>query len=167
MRLPEIVGRADAVGGEVRMRVTLPAPVEQAWLALTDSQRTVSWLGRLDTVAIAEGGRFDLWHDKTVRSRHTVTKWHSGHLLSLTWDFPEERTSRVTFTLAEESPSTSRLTLHHEDLEDAVSYAAGWHRHLQYLHGHLRGDDLPIDDFWSGYDDLVELYASSAPTSEP
>lgn len=148
------------------MRVTLLAPVEQAWLALTDSQRTVSWLGRLDTDGIAEGGRFDLWHDETVRSRHTVTRWQSGHLLSLTWDFPEERTSRVTFTLAEEGPSTSMLTLHHEDLEDAVSYAAGWHRHLQYLHGHLQGDDLPIDDFWSGYDDLVEFYASSASTSE-
>ncbi len=56
------------------------------------------------------------------------------------------------------STGTATLTVHHEDVEDAVSYAAGWHRHLQYLEAHLRGGDLPVDDFWSGYDDLVELY---------
>lgn len=41
-----------------------------------------------------------------------------------------------------------------------VSYAAGWHRHLQYLEAHLRGGDLPLEGFWTGYDRLVELYAS-------
>lgn len=41
-----------------------------------------------------------------------------------------------------------------------MSYAAGWHRHLQYLEAHLRGGDLPLEGFWTGYDRLVELYAS-------
>ena len=167
MGVPAIVGRADTARSEVRMQVMLPTPVEQAWHALTDGRRIVSWLGRLDAVAITEGGRFDLWHDQTVRSRHTVTRWRAGRVLTLTWDFPEERTSRETFTLAEESRSTTLLTVHHEDLEDAVSYAAGWHRHLEYLHDHLRGHDLPIDDFWSGYDHLIELYARGAPPSAP
>ncbi|WP_255491720.1 MULTISPECIES: SRPBCC domain-containing protein [unclassified Actinotalea] len=154
---PSIDGRADTAHGEVHLEVALPAATSDVWRALTDGEHTVRWLGRLDGV-VAEGVRFDLWHDEHVRSRHAVLQWEPRRLLILTWDFPEERPSRLTVALDEVAPSSTTLTLHHEDLDDAVSYAAGWHRHLEYLHAHLAGDDLPFDDFWTGYDDLVEHY---------
>lgn len=155
-----IAGHADTARRAARLRGDLPRSVDQVWQALTVGTHTTSWLGRLDVRSITEGSRFDLWHDEDVRSRHTVLHWQPRRLLTLTWDFPEERPSRVSFTLAETTTSGTRLTVHHEDLDDAVSYAAGWHRHLQYLEAHLRGDDLPIGDFWTGYDALVALYGS-------
>lgn len=158
-----IVGHADTAQREVRMRLTLPTSVEHAWHALTDGERTTSWLGRLDVSTMTDGGQFGLWHDDAVRSRHAVLRWHPPRLLTLTWDFPEERPSQVTFALAEHNASTATLSVHHQDLDDAVSYAAGWHRHLQYLEAHLRGGDLPIDGFWTDYDRLVELYEKQEP----
>jgi uncharacterized protein YndB with AHSA1/START domain len=107
---------------------------------------------------VTSGGHFELWHDDDVRSRHAVLQWSPPRLLTLTWDFPEERRSQVAFALAEASSSAATLSVHHQGLDDVVSYAAGWHRHLHYLDAHLRGGDLPIDDFWTGYDDLVQLY---------
>lgn len=158
LQLSPITGHADTTTGTVRMQITLQTPVVTAWQALTAGEHTVSWLGRLDPSRITEGGRFDLWHDTDVRSRHTVLQWQHGRLLTLTWDFPEERPSRVTFALTEMTSSTVTLILQHEDLENSVAYAAGWHRHLQYLEAHLEGHDLSTDEFWTGYEDLVEYY---------
>lgn len=140
------------------MRTALPRSVERVWQALTAGEHTISWLGRLDVDLIAEGCRFGLWHDEDVRSRHTVVQWQPRRLLTLTWEFPGERASRVTFALTGTTASTATLTVHHEDLEDAVSYAAGWHRHLEYLEAHLEGRDLSTEDFWLGYEYLVGLY---------
>lgn len=144
------------------MQLALPGPVDHAWEALTDGEHTICWLGRLDVTTITEGGVFDLWHDEGVRSRHTVLQWRPRHVLALTWDFPDEQPSRVTFTLTAANSATATLTVHHEHLEDPVPYAAGWHRHLQYLEAYLRGGALPMADFWTGYDNLVELYESNA-----
>ena len=140
------------------MHLVLPTSVEQAWQALTDGGRTIRWLGRLDVGEVSDGGRFGLWHDETIRSQDVVLQWDPHRLLTLAWDFPGERPSRVTFALAGGVASPATLVVHHQDLDDPVSYAAGWHRHLQYLDAHLRGDDLPLGDFWTGYDRLVEAY---------
>ncbi len=140
------------------MHVALPRPVEDVWQALTDRDHTAKWLGRIEVDAVASGGQFDLWHDDEVRSRHAVLQWRPPRLLTLTWDFPEERVSQVAFALAEAGSSAATLSVHHQGLDDAVSYAAGWHRHLHYLEAHLRGGDLPIDDFWTEYDELVQFY---------
>ncbi|VEH26717.1 Activator of Hsp90 ATPase homolog 1-like protein [Cellulomonas fimi] len=148
------------------MQLAAPGPVDRVWQALTDGRHTVSWLGRLNVERVVEGGHFDLWHDEDVSSRHTVVQWHPRRLLALTWDFPEEHSSRVSFGLAETSASTAMLTVHHESVDDAVSYAAGWHRHLQFLEAHLRGRDLPLGEFWTGYDDLVGLYGADQFSSD-
>ncbi len=39
-----------------------------------------------------------------------------------------------------------------------VPYAAGWHRHLEFLAAHLDGHDRPWSQFWAGYDDLAARY---------
>lgn len=158
MQAPAIVGHVDKAHGDVRMHVALSSPVEDVWRALTDGERVARWLGRLDVDAVTSDGHFELWHDDVVRSRHAVLEWRPPHLLTVTWDFPDERASQVAFALAEADSSGATLSVHHQGLDDAVSYAAGWHRHLQYLEAHLRGDDLSIDDFWTGYDELVQLY---------
>lgn len=117
--------------------------------------------------SITEGSDFSLWHDEDVRFRHTVLQWQPRRLLILTWDFPKKRPSRVSFTLTETTTPTATLTVHHEDLDDAMPYAAGWHRHLQYLGAHLKGDNPPIEDFCTGYDHLVELDEEDEPKSDP
>ncbi len=160
-----VVGHADKAHGEVRVHVALPARVEDAWQALTDGQHIATWLGRLDDGTVTSGGRFALWHDDDVRSRHTVVQWQPPRLLTLTWDFPEERRSQVSFALLGAGSAATTLTVHHQGLDDPVSYAAGWHRHLEYLEAHLGGGDLPMDDFWTGYDDLVQLYDRDQPGS--
>ncbi|AEI10728.1 SRPBCC domain-containing protein [Cellulomonas gilvus] len=165
MREFTIEGRADVARGAAHLRCRLLAPSDQVWEGLTAGTRTPSWLGRLDVGSIPAGGEFTLWHDDDVRSRHRVVQWEPPRVLTLTWDFPEERPSLVTFEITETTTSEATLSVHHEGLEDAASYTAGWHRHLQFLAAHLAGQDLPAEEFWSGYDQLVEHYA--VPSSDP
>lgn len=159
------LGGADLVAGAVRLRYLLPASVERAWAGLTDPDHVVAWLGRLVGGPLRVGHDVEIWHDEDVRSRHTVVLCEPPHRLRMTWDFPGESTSVVLFTLTEAPGAGTRLDVLHEALEDPVSYAAGWHRHLEYLDAHLRGADRPFDDFWDGYDDLVERYRAGAARS--
>lgn len=69
------------------------------------------------------------------------------HLLELTWDFPDEAPSRVTFQLDAQGAGNTLVIVEHRGLEDPASYAAGWHLHLTYLASHLTGQDLAWDDF--------------------
>lgn len=48
-----------------------------------------------------------------------------------------------------------------EGLQDPWPYAAGWHRHLDHLRAHLSGQNLPMQGFWDGYDELLRLYRST------
>jgi uncharacterized protein YndB with AHSA1/START domain len=158
MSVPPLLGRADPASGAVQLQHVLPASIGAAWEALTTPAHTITWLGRLTGAPLREGASVALWHDEHVRSDHYVLQCDPPRALRLTWDFPDESPSTVLFSVAEAAPGSTRFTVLHEGLEDPVSYAAGWHRHVEYLDAHLRGTDLSAVDFWDGYQGLVERY---------
>ncbi len=153
-----LLGSAD--GGIVRLTRVLPATTPVVWEALSDGRRLPAWLGRLVGRLDGVGSRVELWHEEAVRSCHTVLRWVPRRVLGLTWEFPDEPDSAVTFELEPGDPDDDRtwLRLTHEGLTDPPGYAAGWHRHLDFLDAHLTGTDLRFEDFWTGYDDLVARY---------
>jgi len=132
----------------------LPVPGD-VWAALTQPSRLGTWLRRIEGQP-SDDGRFVIWHDEQTASRHTVTGWEADRLLLLlTWEFPGEEESHVSFVLRPDDGHTV-LAVAHQRLADPISYAAGWHRHLEYLRAHLMGKDKDFADFWTGYYELVE-----------
>lgn len=156
--MPPLLSRADPANGSVQLQLVLPAPIGAVWEALTTPEHTVAWLGRLTGPPVREGAAVALWHDEHTRSDHRVLQCEPPRVLRLSWDFPDESPSTVLFSLTDPSPGSTHITVLHEGLKDVVSYATGWHRHLEYLDAHLRGADRSVDDFWEGYEDLLERY---------
>lgn len=156
----ELYGAADPDSGTVRLTRQLAADRSAVWRALTDAGPLSAWLGRLVGRIDGPGARVHLWHEESVRSGHVVRRWEPEEVLGLTWHFPDEPESRVTFLLSG-GPGTTTLTLDHEGVPEAAAYAAGWHRHLDYLAAHLAGRDRSFDDFWAGYDDLLARYRAA------
>ena len=154
-----LLGTVDPAGRSLHLSTQLAAPPVQVWAALTRPDELAAWLGRVEHGPDAVGSRFAVEHDEDTRSQHVVTAWQPERLLAMTWVFPAEAESSVRFTL-EAAGEGTRLGVVHEELADPVAYAAGWHRHLQYLGAHLTGADRPFEHFWDGYEDLVERYGA-------
>ena len=148
-----VLGRVDRQA--VELDLTVGTAADEVWAALVEPDRAAAWLGRLAPAPGGVGDRFAVRHDETTTSWHTVLTWEPARRWETTWEFPEERASRLEVVLVASGPGT-RLTLRHTALEDPVSYAAGWHRHLEHLVAHLGGDDGPPT--WAGYDELVDRY---------
>ena len=154
-----VEGIARPSEGVVRLRVQLPVPTDAAWSALTQPCELGEWLGRVEG-KVAEGEHFVIWHDEETPSQHEVIGWDPGRHLELTWDFPGENVSRVLFGLVPDVGTTQLVLVHH--VADPISYAAGWHRHLEYLAAHLAAESMDAKDFWTGHDDLVGRYTATA-----
>jgi uncharacterized protein YndB with AHSA1/START domain len=161
---PQLLGEVNTERGSVMLELALPDSPDVVWAALTEPSRLACWLGSAEG-SPARGAEFAIWHDETTRSTHTVTRWQPGWLLAMTWGFPDEGTSAVSFALSARGDHTV-VTLEHDGLTEPASYAARWHRHLDYLAAHLDGSDKPFDEFWSGYDALVARYAATGHSAE-
>ena len=161
MEAHQLLGSVDLKRGSVALACSLPAAPDEVWRALTEPSRLARWLGRVADGSPAQDGQFAIWHDEAVSSAHTVTRWEPGRGLAMTWDFPDENTSQVSFGLSPRGDG-SLVSVQHEGLGEPVNYAAGWHRHLDYLAAHLAGEDKSFETFWDGYDSLVERYAAIA-----
>ena len=148
-----VLGRVDRRG--VDLALTLDAATDDVWAALVEPDRAAAWLGRLAPAPGGAGDRFAVRHDEATTSWHTVLHWEPSRRLETTWEFPGEHDSRLEVVLAA-ARSGTRLGLRHTALEDPVSYAAGWHRHLEHLVAHLDGAQGPPT--WTGYDELVDRY---------
>lgn len=119
------------------------------------------WLGRVSDGLPAPAGKFALWHDESTRSTHTVTAWEPPLFARVELGLPDKTMSNVAIELAAQADGTV-VSVQHDGVGDPASYAAGWHRHLDYLASHLAGEDESPADFWDGYDALAES-ARSAP----
>lgn len=146
----------------MHLSLVVSSDVQRVWAALTSAEDLLTWIGRLDGPPLGAGSEFDLWHEETVKSSHIVERWSPPTRLALTWEFPGETPSRVTFHLAAQGDANTLVTVEHHGLDDPVSYAAGWHRHLTYLASHLTGQDLAWENFWDGFDALAVKYRNSA-----
>ena len=145
--------------GTARVSVDVLAEPEKIWTALVRPMSLAAWLGRVVEGNPGPGPGFALEHSQGQTSRHVVRRWERPRRLAMTWNFPDEAPSTVGFDL-EVLPEGTRVTVVHENLTDPAAYAAGWHRHLQYLAAHVDGENLPWEDFWNGYDDLRAGYAA-------
>lgn len=156
-----LLGSADAAAGEVQLSLLVPVGEQRVWSALTSAEELPTWIGRVVGSPLAAGSEFGLWHEETVKSSHVVRRWSPPTLLQLTWDFPDETPSLVTFRLEARGEENTLVTVEHHGLDDPISYAAGWHRHLTYLAAHLTGRDLLWEHFWDGFDTLIDRYRTA------
>ena len=154
----QLLGSADETTGEVHLSLVVSGDAQRVWAALTSAGELPAWIGRLAGSPLEAGSEFDLWHEEAVKSSHVVERWGPPTLLELTWDFPDETPSRVTFHLDAQVDANTLVTVEHRGLDDPICYAAGWHRHLTYLASHLNGQDLAWENFWDGFDALADKY---------
>lgn len=157
-----LLGEVDPARGIVTLRRAIPADATAVWRVLTDPEHLGHWLGRVADGAPGPGATFTIWHDEETQSTHEVLTWEPDRALRYSWYLPDEGPSTVAFDLSDGADGATLLTLVHSDVADAARYAAGWHRHLDYLVADLTGTTLPPGHFWDGYEDLVARYATTA-----
>ncbi|MFT2693478.1 SRPBCC domain-containing protein [Clavibacter zhangzhiyongii] len=121
---------------------------DAVWSALTDPAAIARWLGDPVTCDIRPGGELVVDHGDGVRSRSDMSAAEPPHHLAMTWAFPDEPTSEVTFTIRAHDDGAV-LELAHAVIADlADSYRVGWLTHLTYLEAVVDGDPLPASQFW-------------------
>lgn len=151
--------RGEVVGRDVVVSVDIAAEPLTIWNALTRPLDLAAWLGPVVEGRPGPGHSFHLEHTDGVRSRHVVRRWELRSRLGYSWDFPGERATSVCFDIVP-LEDRCRVSVRHESLENPVAYAAGWHRHLEYLAAHVAGEAMPIEDFWKGHEDLQAHYTA-------
>ena len=160
----------------LRIRRTLPGPVERVWAYLTESEKRGRWLasGPMD---LRVGGRVELTFRNSDLSAHAepppdkykdregasvhgrVTRCEPPRLLSYTWG----EHSEVTFELTPQGADVL-LVLTHRRLPDRammVKVGSGWHTHLDILLDQLAG--RAPRPFWSTHARLEAEYERRLP----
>src|SRR5436190_4333504 len=103
----------------IERTVLLPAPPDEVWRALTESDELSVWFGCPVELEARRGGRVTV-HESTRVRRGLVEDLESGRRLTIRW-LPElgsiERHTRVAFVL-EAAPDGTRLTLTESPLWD-------------------------------------------------
>jgi uncharacterized protein YndB with AHSA1/START domain len=103
---------------EVRRELTLDAPREEVWAALTEAERLEEWFANEVELDARPGGRGVFRWDDGAERVAVVERVEEERQLELTWSDPDgDRTSTVAFTLADAAEGT-RLTV--------VETAAEW-----------------------------------------
>jgi uncharacterized protein YndB with AHSA1/START domain len=120
----------------------LDAPVDDVWLALTDTEQLSGWLGR-GRLEPRVGGAVDLVTAGPGGGRvvGVVRRYDPPSLLELTWRFEAEPETLLRLEL-EPDGSATVLRLTHSglpgDLRD--DYRRGWGKYLDALSDEFRGD---------------------------
>ncbi len=153
------IGRAYATTRRVALRRTVHAGSLAVWQALSQPTGLSAWLGRPEGPPLGRGVVFHLWHEEQFCSRHEVLDWVPPRRMTMTWEFPDESTSRVQLTVEPDAVGAV-VSLEHESTDDPVAYAAGWHVHLDFLAEYLRGRPRAFEDFWIDYEKLVQRYSA-------
>jgi uncharacterized protein YndB with AHSA1/START domain len=144
MPLVVVSPRADAVA----ISWSFERSPEAVWSALTEPASMAKWLGDAVECDIRPGGVLVVDHGEGYRSRSEVIEAEPPHRLRVTWEFPDEPPSEVSFTLrASDDGAVVELT-HALDPELAGSYRVGWITHLTYLEAVADGVPLPASQFW-------------------
>jgi uncharacterized protein YndB with AHSA1/START domain len=160
----------------LRIRRTLPGPIERVWAYLTESEKRGKWLAS-GPMELQVGGRVELTFRNSDLSAHAepapdkykkyegagfqgrVTRCEPPRLLSYTWGDDSE----VTFELTPQGADVL-LVLTHRRLPDRrtmVMVGSGWHTHLDILIDHLGG--RAPRPFWSTHARLEAEYERRLP----
>ncbi len=159
--------------GAVRFERVLPAPIEQVWSFLTDSEKRGTWLAT-GPMELRPGGKAELtWdnsrltsekeappkykkHEGSHSATWTVLRVEKPRLLVCMWPMQIGETE-VTFELSERGKNTL-LVLTHRRLDRAtmLSVGPGWHAHLTVMEEVLRGAEP--GPFWTNLSKLAPEY---------
>jgi uncharacterized protein YndB with AHSA1/START domain len=132
-------------GHTVRFERVFPLSIDQLWAYLTSADGLRRWL--------AEGQigpeRVKLSFSNNNSSIDgAVTAWAPPHLVEFEWNGgpTQPKGSRVRFQLTAE-PAGTRLILSHTAVVGPAGpdFSAGWHRHLDALSAHARGNEPAAD----------------------
>jgi uncharacterized protein YndB with AHSA1/START domain len=160
----------------IRIRRSLPGPIDRLWAHLVDSDRRATWLCAGAT-ELKVGGRVDLHIDHARLSpepddppppKYTdmppqvsfsgeVTACEPPHRLAYTWA-GEGEDSHVEYVLTEEGDQVD-LTITHTRIpsrDHRVGASAGWHVHLDILDDVLAG--RRPEPFWRRYVPVEAAY---------
>lgn len=123
------------------------ATAEQVWAGLTEPDVLAAWLGTAVTADVKAGGRLVVDHGDGYRSTSDLRRADPPSRLDMTWEFPDEPTSQLSWHLAEVNDHCV-LTLQHTGLGAlSSSYGPGWVTHVTYLEAALAGQPLPRSAF--------------------
>lgn len=118
------------------------------WSALTEPASIARWLGEALTCDIRPRGELVVDHGDGIRSRSEVIAAEPPHRLAMTWVFPDEPASDLTFTVRAHDDGAVLELAHSVVAELADSYRVGWITHLTYLEAVVDGKPLPASQFW-------------------
>lgn len=165
MPAPDGTIRPVAGGHELRFERFLPHPITLVWAALTEPGALADWLAP-GVIELAPGGHARLAFANTghvVEGR--VVAVEPPHLLAYTWG---EGHGTVRWELSPMAEGT-RLVLTHAfpAADEAASFLAGWHAHLELLALALAG--RPASWPWDRWHELHDHYAgaTSVPRTVP
>ncbi len=159
MTLAEVHAGPDGAG--VHIEVTIAAPPDRVWHAITDPGALEAWLAPVDLVPTP--APFGGYVIRFVEGDHTageISACAPPGRLTLTWQIGDDTTQlgielRSAPTPASETTDhgdgdgtgtgATTLTLDHTGLPAVMGrgYGAGWQAHLERLDAHLRGRPLP------------------------
>lgn len=144
----------DVPSGTVCLQWTLDASSGQIWRALTGIEPLQRWLGTLLSGTFNIGSTVEIEHAQDYVCTSRIISCEPGQSLEMTWKFPDEDPSQVSFAI-ESAAGSQTLTVQHIGLTKEVGeYLTGWQTHLLYLEDFLNGTPRPMSDFWADYERL-------------
>lgn len=167
--MPLLSHRCDL--GWIELDWVVPASAQDTWTHLVSLDHLPAWLGEPVAGSFVEGGTLVVDHGAGYLCESRVLRLASGRRIAMTWDFPDEPSSRVIIQV---NPTGAALTLgptvqttlrlRHADLGDLTStYLPTWLTHLTYLEASLVGEPLPPSHFWRLCDTFTALDRVPAP----
>lgn len=136
--------------GDLTFTWSVPAARADVWECLVSSARMAEWLGTPTVFDLRPGGELVVDHGDGYLCRSRITDFREGIQLSLTWNFPDEPETIVTFSLQEPATAGSDLVLEHRRLGSLIdSYRTGWLTHLTFFEASLLGEPIPTSQFWN------------------
>jgi uncharacterized protein YndB with AHSA1/START domain len=168
----------------LRFERLLPGPIDRVWRYLIDSDKRGQWLA-YGEIEPRVGGTFEhIWRNNRLTNNDSpppekyaqygdesrmagrVTAYDPPYLLAYTWgeDTPNNL-CEVRYELTSRGDQVL-LVLTHKQIashDNLISFASGWHTHLNILADRLAGREPP--GFWITHTRLEAEYVTRIPLS--
>lgn len=152
---------ANVSDGDVVIEWQLAAHRKVVWERLTSTAAMTAWLGKPVVAEVRPGGSLAIDHGGGYICQSIVNEIVIASRFSLSWKFPDEHETEVSFGLASTEASGSggcRLSVRHSNLAALTeSYLIGWPVHLTYFEAVVHDDPIPTSQFWNLHATLQTL----------
>jgi uncharacterized protein YndB with AHSA1/START domain len=144
-----VTTRADG-GRRLEFHRTWPDPIEEVWAALTESERTVRWIGRYDGErGTGATGAFTMTQEAEPGEQPvTIVECEPPTRLVLEWSTPENWRIEVDLW-TEDGRTVLRMRQDFAPGAEVGDIAAGWHWYLDKLDAEVGGRPQPGD--WDAF----------------